>query len=115
LISATSPGLGIQMALGRKPDLILLDINMPGMDGYQVLEVLKTYERTKYIPIIAVTANTTPRDEAQGGLVGLDDYITKPIQADVFLKAVDTWLAASKSPATQAQPPERHWWKSTET
>ena len=114
LISATSPGVGIQMALGRKPDLILLDINMPGMDGYQVLEVLKTYERTKYIPIIAVTANTTPREESQGGLVGLDAYITKPLKADVFLDAVDTWLAASTASAPAEPPPERHWWKATE-
>ena len=92
LITAHTPGLGIQLALGRQPDLILLDINMPGMDGYQVLEVLKTYARTKSIPIIAVTANAVPRPPAQGGTTGLADYLTKPLEVGKFLAAVDYWL-----------------------
>ena len=92
LLTAPTPGLGIQLALGRQPDLILLDINMPGMDGYQVLDVLKTYERTKAIPIIAVTANATPRDIAQGGTIGLADYLTKPLDVGKFLATVDFWL-----------------------
>ena len=92
LICAHSPGLGIQLALGRQPDLILLDINMPGMDGYQVMEVLKTYARTRSIPIIAVTANATPRNSAMGGTSGLVDYLTKPLNAEKFLAAVDRCL-----------------------
>ena len=92
LISAHTPGLGIQLALGRQPDLILLDINMPGMDGYQVMEVLKTYARTKSIPIIAVTANATPRNVSLGGSSGLADYLTKPLEVDRFLATVDRWL-----------------------
>ena len=97
LLTAPTPGLGIQLALGRQPDLILLDINMPGMDGYQVLDVLKTYERTKSIPIIAVTANATPRDIAQGGTVGLADYLTKPLDVGKFLATVDFWLEKSQT------------------
>ena len=92
LITAPTPGLGIQLALSRQPDLILLDINMPGMDGYQVLEVLKTYERTKHIPVIAVTANATPRDIALGGNTGLVDYLTKPLDIKNFLATIDRWL-----------------------
>ena len=92
LITAHTPGLGIQLALGRQPDLILLDINMPGMDGYQVLEVLKTYARTKSIPIIAVTGNATPRSVALGGSTGLAGYLTKPLDAEMFLATVDDWL-----------------------
>ncbi len=92
LITAHTPGLGIQLALGRKPDLILLDINMPGMDGYQVLEVLKTYSITKSIPIIAVTANAAPKDIQLGGDEGLVDYFTKPLEAKKFLSTVDHWL-----------------------
>ena len=92
LITAHTPGLGIQLALGRQPDLILLDINMPGMDGYQVMEVLKTYARTKSIPIIAVTANASPRSVALGGSTGLAGYLTKPLDAEMFLATVDHWL-----------------------
>ena len=97
LITAHTPGLGIQLALGRQPDLILLDINMPGMDGYQVLEVLKTYARTQSIPIIAVTGNATPRSDALGGSSGLADYLTKPLDAEKFLATVDYWLDKGKA------------------
>ena len=97
LISAHSPGLGIQLALKRQPDLILLDINMPGMDGYQVLEVLKTYARTKSIPIIAVTANANPRSTTLGGTAGLAAYLTKPLEVDKFLTTVDSWLEKSRT------------------
>ncbi len=93
LITASTPGLGIQMALARQPSLILLDINMPGMDGYQVLEILKNYERTKYVPVIAVTANPTPSDFVPGGASGLVDYLTKPLDVKKFLATVDEWLA----------------------
>ncbi len=93
VITAPTPGLGIQIALAQKPDLILLDINMPGMDGYQVLDVLKTYSRTKNIPIVAVTANAIPRDIEKGGTVGLDAYLTKPLDVRTFLATVDQFLA----------------------
>ena len=108
LITAHTPGLGIQLALGRQPDLILLDINMPGMDGYQVLEVLKTYARTKSIPIIAVTANAVPRAAARGGTTGLADYLTKPLDVGKFLATVDYWLAKGQhdSPDTGSQLPD---------
>ena len=94
VITAPTPGLGIQIALAQKPDLILLDINMPGMDGYQVLDVLKTYSRTKNIPIVAVTANAIPRDIEKGGTAGLDAYLTKPLDVRTFLDTVDKYLAA---------------------
>jgi PAS domain S-box-containing protein len=95
LVTAHSPGLGIQLAMSRQPELILLDINMPGMDGYQVLEVLKSYARTKSIPIIAVTANAIPRDIEKGGTAGLEEYLTKPLDVSKFLAAVDRCLAGS--------------------
>ena len=108
LISAHSPGLGIQLALGRQPDLILLDINMPGMDGYQVLEVLKTYARTKSIPIIAVTGNATPRSVSLGGSTGLAGYLTKPLDAEMFLDTVDHWLGSVQhgTSETRNRPPD---------
>ena len=95
LVTAHTPGLGIQLAMSRQPELILLDINMPGMDGYQVLEVLKNYARTASIPIIAVTANAIPRDIEKGGTSGLAGYLTKPLDVGKFLAAVDQCLAGS--------------------
>ena len=95
LVTAHTPGLGIQLAMSRQPELILLDINMPGMDGYQVLEVLKSYARTRSIPIVAVTANAIPRDIEKGGTAGLDEYLTKPLDVVKFLAAVDRCLAGT--------------------
>lgn len=95
--TALTPGLGIQLALARKPDLILLDINMPAMDGYQVLDILKSYGRTKNIPIIAVTANAIPQDMEKGAASQLDAYITKPLDVPKFLAAVDFWLEQRQS------------------
>ena len=103
LVTAHTPGLGIQLAMSRQPALILLDINMPGMDGYQVLEVLKTYARTKSIPIIAVTANAIPRDIEKGGTVGLAEYLTKPLDVGKFLAAVDRCLADHRETSTSLE------------
>ncbi|MDP2155495.1 MAG: response regulator, partial [Sulfuricella sp.] len=66
LLTAHTPELGIELALARRPELILLDINMPGMDGYQVLEVFKADAGLKRIPVVAVTANAMPRDIERG-------------------------------------------------
>ena len=65
-------------AVSEKPDVILLDIMMPGRDGFEVLESLKGNPDTKLIPIILLTARRTPRDEQRGMQLGAADYITKP-------------------------------------
>ena len=104
LVTAHTPGLGIQLAMSRQPELILLDINMPGMDGYQVLEVLKNYGRTASIPIIAVTANAVPRDVEKGGTAGLTEYLTKPLDVAKFLAAVDRTLGDRPDKAAKRAP-----------
>ena len=93
LLSAHLPELGLELAHARKPDLILLDINMPGMDGYQVLQILKQNPELKQVPVVAVTANAMPRDIERGREAGFTDYVTKPIQIRQFLDAVERWLA----------------------
>jgi PAS domain S-box-containing protein len=97
LITAHTPELGIELALAHRPDLILLDINMPGMDGYQVLEVFKADARLKDIPVVAVTANAMPRDIERGMQSGFADYLTKPLVIDRFLQVVDAQLAVRPS------------------
>ncbi len=93
LLTAHTPELGIELALARQPDLILLDINMPGMDGYQVLEVLKAESSLKTIPVIAITANAMPRDIERGIEAGFTDYLTKPLNVGQFLSTVKSQLA----------------------
>jgi PAS domain S-box-containing protein len=92
LIAAHTPELGIELALAHRPELILLDINMPGMNGYQVLDVLKADARLAAIPVIAVTANAMPRDIENGRAAGFIEYLTKPLDVGHFLKSIDHFL-----------------------
>lgn len=95
LFTAHDPRLGIDLAEAHQPDLILLDINMPGMDGYQVLEILQTSDALKNTPVIAVTANAMPRDIEQGKAAGFSDYVTKPLQVNNFLSLIDNYLSSN--------------------
>src|SRR6187551_561957 len=74
------------------PDLILLDIMMPGMDGYQTCMRLQTHANTRYVPIIFLTAKAEVEDEAYGLELGAVDYITKPISPSILLARVKTHL-----------------------
>lgn len=78
---------------GVLPDLILLDIMMPGIDGYEVCSRLKADARTKHIPIIFISAMSNVGDEAKGLELGAVDYITKPISPPIVLARVKTHLA----------------------
>ncbi len=79
------------------PDLILLDIMMPGMDGYEVCRALKTDPRTRNIPVIFLTAKAEIEDEKKGLELGAVDYITKPISPPIVLARVKTHLALKAS------------------
>ncbi|MDH5600538.1 MAG: response regulator, partial [Gammaproteobacteria bacterium] len=90
--SAHEPLLGLEIALEKKPNLILLDINLPGMNGFEVLKLLKEKEETLDIPVIAISANAMPNDIERGFQAGFVDYITKPIDINRLLIAVDEKL-----------------------
>ena len=91
---ATNGKKAIQIANGsEKPDLILLDIMMPEMDGYEVCRKLKQSHRTKDIPIIFVTALGEVKDEAKGLNLGAVDYITKPVSPPIVKARVRNQLA----------------------
>jgi PAS domain S-box-containing protein len=98
LITAHDPVLGLELAFNRGPDLILLDINLPGMDGYQVLERLRAMGKTQHIPVIAVSANAMPSDIEKGQAAGFSDYIVKPLNVPDLLRAVDSALRALAEP-----------------
>jgi len=85
LISADLPEAGLQLAREQRPDLVLLDIQLPGMDGYEVLRRLRADDGTRGIPVIAVSANAMPADIERGLAAGFDDYLTKPIDQRVLM------------------------------
>jgi PAS domain S-box-containing protein len=97
LITAHTPELGLEMAAAQRPALILLDINMPGMDGYQVLKVLKASAQLGQVPVVAVTANAMPRDIERGMKAGFDAYLTKPIDVKRLHELIDRMLASAAS------------------
>jgi len=93
LLTASAPGLGLELAEAHRPALILLDINLPDMDGYAVLKCLRESERTRDIPVIAISANTMPKDLAHGKAAGFVEYLTKPLDVDKLLQVVDNVIA----------------------
>jgi two-component system, cell cycle response regulator DivK len=80
-----------------RPDLILMDINMPDVDGYTLTAKLKTVPTIRRIPIIAITANAMRGDREKSLRAGCDGYIEKPIDIDTFLDKVDHFISVSHS------------------
>lgn len=97
LITAPTPGLGLDLARLRQPDLILLDINLPGMTGYEVLTRLRAEPRTRSIPVAAVTAMAMALDVERGRDAGFDAYLTKPIDIPLLLETVRALTAATEA------------------
>ncbi|HED16367.1 MAG TPA: response regulator [Gammaproteobacteria bacterium] len=93
--SAHEPLLGLELAVEHNPDLILLDINLPGMNGFEVLNQLRQREATRETPVIAISANAMPGDIKKGLEAGFDEYITKPIDVEALLQALDTMLTGN--------------------
>ncbi|MCX7856997.1 MAG: response regulator [Deltaproteobacteria bacterium] len=79
---------GIMLALSEKPEVILLDIQLPEMDGYQVLKELKNHDELKNIPVIAVTSYAMPGDREKILQAGANGYIEKPINPDTFISDI---------------------------
>lgn len=92
VFSASSGKLGITEAIINTPDLILCDILMKGMDGYEVLEKLSKHEKTRAIPLIYLTAKVERSDIRRGMELGADDYLFKPFKPEELLSAISTCL-----------------------
>ncbi len=95
LMTAHEGSLGVKLAQADPPDLVLLDINMPGMDGYAILQIFKADPRLSDIPVIAVTANAMPRDIERGLQAGFCQYVTKPIELKSFFDTINACLPPS--------------------
>ncbi len=105
-ITAASNGIqAISMSQSDRPDLILLDIMMPEMDGYEVARKLRSDQNTSSIPIIMFTAKTQVDDKVAGFEAGADDYLTKPTQPRELFAHVKAVLARGKKPSTSVPPP----------
>ena len=92
LISALDGNRGVEMALASLPDVILMDINLPGISGLEALRILSKDLSTARIPIIALSANAIPRDIEKGLEAGFFRYLTKPIKIDEFMDSLDLAL-----------------------
>ncbi|MDF3196133.1 MAG: response regulator [Pseudomonas sp.] len=93
LLFAKDGGKALEMAERERPDLILLDVMMPGMTGYEVCQALKAQPQLEAIPVIFVTALADVEDEARGFSVGAVDYITKPVSPPIVRARVRTHLS----------------------
>jgi PAS domain S-box-containing protein len=92
LLTARDGNRGIEIARASLPDVILMDINLPGISGIQVLNVLAHDVLTAGIPVVAVSANATPRSIAKGLAAGFFSYLTKPIRVNEFMETLDVAL-----------------------
>jgi PAS domain S-box-containing protein len=92
LLTAVNGFDGIEIARLSQPDVILMDINMPGMNGFEALKILHSDPATAHIPVLALTANAMPRDIKNGMGAGFFRYITKPIKVNEFMEALNVAL-----------------------
>ena len=92
LLTAVNGNSGIEMARASQPDVILMDINLPGINGFEALKILRSDPGTAHIPVIAVSANAMPLDVQRGLKAGFFRYITKPIKVNEFMEALDVAL-----------------------
>lgn len=97
LLSARDAERGIALAQAHQPDAILLDINLPGTNGFQALKMLRDDPATQHIPVLALSANAMPRDIEKGLEEGFFRYLTKPIKIDEFMNAMDLALAFAQT------------------
>ncbi len=100
LLSAAEGRLGIEFARAYLPEVILMDINLPGISGIEVMKILRADPTTAHIPIIALSANAVPRDIEKGLEAGFFSYLTKPIKVDQFMDALDVALRCSQTAAS---------------
>jgi CheY-like chemotaxis protein len=97
VVTAHDGEQGHLLAHSERPDIILMDISLPVMDGWEVTRLLKANEATRHIPIIALTAHALVTDRAKAFEVGFDDYDTKPVEFGRLNEKIDNLLLVRKS------------------
>ncbi|MDB5810718.1 MAG: sensor hybrid histidine kinase [Betaproteobacteria bacterium] len=102
LLSARTGPLGIALARSARPDVILMDINLPGMSGIKAMQTLHADTATAHIPVVALSANAIPRDIERGIEAGFFRYLTKPIKVAEFMETLDVALEFAAQKASPA-------------
>jgi PAS domain S-box-containing protein len=100
LLTAGTGALGVDLARAHQPDVILMDINLPGISGIKALAMLRQETATARIPVVALSANASPRDIERGLTAGFMKYLTKPIKVDELMATLDLILQAGLRPKT---------------
>ena len=107
LLTAVNGKLGIALARAAQPDVILMDINLPGMSGTEAMRILRNEPATAHIPVIALSANAIPHDIARGLEAGFFLYLTKPVKVNEFMQALDMALAFAQTELARANTEEK--------
>lgn len=94
---ASTAETGIRLAKEAPPDMILMDIRLPGLDGYEAVRLLKADDRVAGVPIIALTAQAMKGDEDAARAAGFDDYVTKPIDVGAFPGVIERHLRGAST------------------
>jgi PAS domain S-box-containing protein len=92
LVAAPTGEMGVELARARLPEVIIMDINLPGMSGLDALRLLREWPETKGIPVIALTADASERDKQRGLAAGFYRYLTKPVKVDELIAALEELL-----------------------
>jgi CheY-like chemotaxis protein len=103
LLSARDGHVGIQLARSERPQVILMDINLPGISGIEALALLRADPATAHIPVVALSANAMPRDIEKGLHAGFFRYLTKPIKVSEFMDTLDVALEFAGQEAGQGK------------
>ena len=107
LLSATDGNGGIKIARASRPDMILMDINLPGISGIQALKILRADPATAHIPVIALSANAMPRDIEKGIKAGFFRYLTKPIKINEFKATLEAAMKHAETKAARVSKEEK--------
>ena len=105
LMTATNGYQGIEMARSHQPDVILMDINMPELDGLAAMQMLRNNPATSHIPVIALSSNAYPSQIKLGLDTGFFRYLTKPYKLNEFLATIDLALASGVHPISSGKLP----------
>lgn len=84
---------GVNAAKKQRPDLIIMDLSMPEMDGWTAIRLIKESAQISYIPVIALTAHALPGDRQRAMDSGCDEYVTKPMDLLELIETVDSWIS----------------------